>query len=108
MTPEAARTSSAVVPVGEPEAVSAVIGDSFPGSGGDRLVEGLLETLPMAVAIRRVGPGCPVEVANERFRLWLDSLTAADGSGGVAVADEVVLLVSAAVRTGRPRSSCAA
>jgi signal transduction histidine kinase len=99
----AARSNSAALPVGEPEALSDVIGESFPGSGGGRLVEGLLEALPMAVAIRRVGPGCPVEVANDRFRLWFDSLTAADGSGGVAVADEVVLLVSAAVRTGKPQ-----
>ena len=99
----AARSNSAALPVGEPEALSDMIGESFPGSGGGRLVEGLLEALPMAVAIRRVGPGCPVEVANDRFRLWFDSLTAADGSGGVAVADEVVLLVSAAVRTGKPQ-----
>ena len=91
------------MPVGEPEAASQVIGESFPLSGGGRLVEGMLETLPMAVAIRRVGPGCPVEVANERFRLWLDSLTAANGSGGAAVADEVTSLVSAAVRSGKPQ-----
>jgi signal transduction histidine kinase len=91
-----------VVSVGEADTVAGYHREGLPGQADARLVAGLLGSLPMAVAIRRVGPGCPVEVANERFQLWLDSLSA-DGSGGASVTDEVTSLVTAAVRTGRPQ-----
>ena len=78
-----------------------VIGAGFPRGDASGFA-GLLEGLPMAVAIRGVGPGCPVEVTNQRFRLWLQSLGAADGDGA-SLAQEVTSLVATAIRTGRPQ-----
>ena len=92
--------------VGRPPAVSvsaatAALGQDLLGQEGLQLLAGVLESLPMAVAVRRVGPGCPVAAANDRFRLWLDSLSAAGGPDGASLTDEVTSLVTTAVRTGR-------
>jgi signal transduction histidine kinase len=84
-------------------AAAAILGETLLGEEGPQLLAGVLESLPMAVAIRRVGPGCPVEVANERFQLWLDSLSAPGNADGASVADEVSSMVTATVRSGRPQ-----
>ncbi|MGA2282791.1 MAG: ATP-binding protein [Candidatus Dormibacteria bacterium] len=94
--------------VGHPPTVSvgaatAALGHDLLGQEGPQLLAGVLESLPMAVAVRVVGPGCPVAAANDRFRLWLDSLTTAGGPDGASLTDEVTSLVTTAVRTGRPQ-----